>query len=82
MDGFEKLIKVIRSEANRNRDAYPVKLGYMKENNCCMAAGLELEPEDLMVAEHLEGKLEKDDVVLVVQISEGMFAIIERVVEM
>lgn len=82
MDGFEKIIKTIREEANRNHNPFPIKLGMMTGSDTCSVGALELESEDLMVADHLDGKLEKGDEVLIVQISSNRFAIMERMVEM
>lgn len=82
MDGFEKLIKTIRSEANRDQNPYPIKLATMTAKDKCSYGGLPLDSDDLLVTEDLDGKLEKGDDVLITRVSSTKFAIIGKVVEM
>lgn len=82
MTGYEKLIDVMRKEANRDRQGYPLRLATMTSATTCDYGGVELDEEDLMLPERLEGKLEEEDVVLVAQVANGTFVIIDKVVEM
>lgn len=82
MNAYEKLIMTMRSEGNRSSNPYPIKLGTMTSNDACVVGSMDLDSDDLMVAEHLDGKLEEGDEVLVTQISSNLFAIIEKVVMM
>lgn len=81
MNGYEKLIKTMRAEADRDRNAFPLKLATMTAKDKCSFGGLELDSDDLLVADHLDGKLEKGDDVLIARVSKEKFVIIERVVE-
>lgn len=82
MDGYERIIKVMRDESHRNDKGYPIKLATMLSPTECKYGALELDSEDLMVAERLDGKLEEGDVVLLTQISDSLYVIMEKVVEM
>ncbi len=80
MNGYEKLIKTIRAEANRDKKDV-LQLGTMTAKKECTVGSIELDEDDLLVAEHLSGELAKGDTVLVARISEDKFIIIEKVVE-
>ncbi len=43
---------------------------------------LRLDAEDLLCAEHIKDKLNKDDLVLVYRLNDEQYVIIEKVVEM
>lgn len=81
MNAYERMIKVMRDEANRNDSGYPIKLAVMLSPTECRYGALDLDSEDLMIAERLDGELEEGDVVLITQISDNMYAIMEKVVE-
>lgn len=82
MNGYEKLIKVIREEGSRGKQSFPVRLGTMETKEKCSAGEMELEGEELLVNEELKKKLEAGDTVLIARISETQFVIIAKVVEM
>lgn len=81
MDGFEKLVKTIREEGARY-NPYSLCLGEMTGKRTCRTGSLALDPDDLLVAEHLKGKLEKGDTVVLYHISEDSYVILEKVVDM
>lgn len=81
MDAYEKLIKTIRNEGNRSRDLYPIKLATMTAAKTCTIGTLELDEDDLLVSEHLVGKLKKGDSVILARVSSDKFVIIEKVVD-
>lgn len=82
MNGYEKLINIMRGEASRNNVKYPVKIAVMTSQTTCTYGNMELDAEDLLFAEHLtKTTLKKGDVVLIVKVSEDRYALIERVVE-
>ena len=80
MNGYEKLIKIMREEAGRNQDKYPIKVAVMTSPITCEYRGMELDSDDLLFTEHLTA-LKKGDKVLITKVSEDKFALIERVVE-
>lgn len=82
MNAYERMIKVMRDEASRNSSRYPVKLATMISATECKYGALELDSEDLMIAERLDGKLEEGDVVIITQLSDSIYVIMEKVVEM
>lgn len=81
MNGYERIIKLMREQGKVNAVQAP-KLAEMTGEAECDIGGVKLDREDLIVAEHLKGKLKKDDVVLVQRINEETYAIIERMVEL
>lgn len=78
MNAYEKLIKTMRSEADRKNDPYPLKIATMTASDSCMLGSLELDSDDLLIASHLS--LSEGDQVVISQISEELFVIIEKVV--
>lgn len=86
MNSYEKLIMTMRLEANRNRVKYPIKVAVMTSPTSCQYGNMELDSDDLLFAEHLtheeyKTRLNKGDRVLITQISEDKFAVIEKIVE-
>lgn len=81
MDGYEKLIKTMRKEAGRADTGYVFKLAVMTSKSSCMLGQLELDSEDLYLAEHLVNKLKTDDLVLIGRVSADKYAIIEKLTE-
>lgn len=105
MNGYEKLIKTMRSEATRNLSKYPLRLCEMLSPTSCKYGQLVLDADDLLFSEHLVksimseldisinynlgytdnsayiSPLKKGDKVLVCQISDDKFAVLERLVE-
>lgn len=53
MDGYEKLIKTIREESSRAEKGFPLKIGVMKSPTSCLMGQIELEHDDIYIAEHL-----------------------------
>ena len=86
MNCYEKLIKTMRSEASRYQVKFPVKIAVMTSPTTCKYGNMELDSDDLLFAEHLTHEvkktiLENGDRVLITQISEERFAVIEKMVE-
>ena len=81
MNGYEKLIKTIRAEADRNKNPYEIRIGTMKTKTTCLLGALELDNDDFLINEELEGKLEAEDNVLIVQVTPSKYVIIAKVVE-
>lgn len=79
MNGYEKMINLMRQQGNVCNEPVP-KLAEMTGPDACDIGGLELEQEDLLVAEHLKGHLRKGDTVLVQRVKEDKYVIIERLV--
>jgi len=52
MNAYEELLKVMRSEGNRDNTC-PIQIGVMNSATSCSAGNLELTGSDLMIAEHL-----------------------------
>lgn len=80
MNGYEKMLKVMR-EQRSDTSAYAPKIATMLSEKTCTVSGLELDEEDLLVSASLKGKLEKGDEVVVFRISEEVYVILEKVVE-
>lgn len=53
MDGFEKLIKTIRTEASKSERDLELKLAVMTSPTSCSFGQIELDSDDLLIAEHL-----------------------------
>lgn len=77
MDSYEKIIKTIRAESNRDKDTY-IRLGSVKNGKIKMGM-LELEKEDFIINADL--KLTNGDKVLIAK-TEDVFVIICKVVDM
>lgn len=90
MNAYEKLIKTMRSESDRNRGAYhPLKVAIMTSSNGCRYGMMDLDADDLVFADRLcidtetgvETILEAGDKVMIEQISELKFAVIDKLRE-
>lgn len=81
MNGYEQLIKLMRQQGGVNNLQVP-KLAEMTAATECDIGDLILDSDDLLVADHLKGKLKKGDTVLVQRVNDETYAIIERLVEL
>ena len=81
MNGYEKLVKIMRSEGSRGNDKTYLKIGVMTSDKTCNIGALELESDDLLIGQHLYGYLDKGDDVLVAKLSSQKYIIIEKVVD-
>lgn len=81
MDGYEKILKLMREQGQKlNPEA--IRFAQMVSGKECSLGSLLLDEDDLLVASHLKGKLNKGDDVLVLKVSPDKYAILEKVVEM
>lgn len=76
MDAYEKIIKTMREEGNRNPSPVP-KLATMTGSRSCKLGTMELTEEDLLFC---VGNLEAGDRVVIYRISNDKFVIIAKVV--
>lgn len=53
MNGYEKIIGIVRNESNRNKVKYPLKIAEMTSSTSCKYGNMELDEDDLYFAEHL-----------------------------
>ena len=81
MNAYEKIIKTIRAESSRGSKK-EIKLGTMKSATKCMMGQIELDDEDLLINETLDGELEAGDDVLIAQVSSGIYVILAKVVSL
>lgn len=81
MDGYEKILKLMR-EQGQKLNPEGIRFAQMVSGKECRLGSLPLDEDDLLVASHLKGKLNKGDDVLVLKISPDKYAILEKVVEM
>jgi hypothetical protein len=91
MNPYEQMIKTIR-EQGKSGSSKGMRIGVMKSASVCMIDTLELDEDDLLVAQHLVtgyqskdgyvNPLKKGDTVLIQRINEEQYAIIERLVEL
>lgn len=79
MNGYEKILKVIREQ---NRLAPTACIGTMTSESVCQLGTLVLDEDDLLIASHLKGKLEKGDEVYLQKLSEETYVILAKVVSM
>ena len=77
MNSYEKIIKVIRDESNRGKNA-PIRLGVVDKEKISVGM-LELEKEDFLINSELS--LKDGDQVLVV-LTQDIFVIVCKVVTM
>lgn len=77
MDGYEKILKVVRSQNKINTGMI---MGKMLESNKCKVGSIELDDDDLLFNEQLVGKLKKGDTVLIYRLSDEKYVIIAKVV--
>ncbi|MCI8483507.1 MAG: hypothetical protein HFH41_04110 [Lachnospiraceae bacterium] len=80
MNGYEQIIKLMREQGAANNLPVP-RLAEMKNTAECDAGDLMLDKEDLLIADHLKGKLKEGDTVLIQRVTDDTYAIIERLVE-
>ena len=84
MNGFEKLIKVIREESGRDTDPFPLKLGVISiegSKRFVNYKGIRLEKDDFYFPINFWNYLEAGDLVLFSRVSDDKFAIITKVEE-
>ena len=81
MNGYEQILTLMRQQGGKSNPSVPV-LAEMTSATTCAVGDLILDADDLLVAEHLKGDLQKDNVVLVQRLSDEKYAIIERLVEL
>lgn len=79
MNGYEKLIQVMRKEAERNKNI-TMCIGEMTGRYTCKVKEMDLDADDLMIAAGLE--LEAGDEVLVTRVTEDKYIIIAKVVKL
>lgn len=80
MDGYEKILKLMR-EQGQKLNPEGLRLAEMISPRECSLGSLLLDEDDLLVASHLKGKLEKGDDVLVQKVSSDRYVIVAKVVE-
>ena len=78
MNGYEKIIKMMQKAGGKQQKS--VALGIMQNESDCKIGDLILDSEDYLIAERLQGKLKKDDTVVVLRHTEETYIIIEKVV--
>ncbi len=79
MNGYEKFVKLMRRQGGTNHMPVP-RLAEMTSTEECDVGDLVLDKEDLLIADHLKGKLKKGDAVLVQRLNDETYAIIGRMV--
>lgn len=82
MNAYEKMIRVIRKESEQSERAPALKMCEMNSGESCVMDGMTLDADDLVVSDHLQGKLKKGDLVLITKVSDETYAIIAKVVSM
>lgn len=81
MNGYEQIITLMRQQGCIGNLPVP-RLAEMTAETKCDIGDLVLDNDDLLVADHLKGKLKKGDTVLVQRVNDETYAIIERLVEL
>lgn len=81
MNGYETIVKLMRQQGGVNNLPVPRQATMISPTECDIG-DLVLDSDDLLVADHLKGKLRKEDTVLVQKIDDETYAIIERLVEL
>lgn len=80
MNGYEKIVSMMRKAGSKDNPE-SVQIAYMtEEKECETENGLELDEEDLIIAEHV-GTLKAGDEVALIRISEESYLIFAKVVE-
>lgn len=82
MNAYEKMLKIIREQSAKSTSSSPLRLAEMQTSTSCTIGSLPLDAEDLLIAEHLKGKLKKGDAVLVQKVSSDHYVILAKVVSM
>lgn len=91
MNGYERIIKIIEERIQTSNPISNIFLAGMTGGNSCTVAGQKLSGEDLLIAEHLTTgwyqepdkkvePLKSGDSVIVMQLSDTKYVILERVV--
>ena len=81
MNAYEKMLKLMREQGAKTVTS-SFRLAEMQTSTSCTIGSLPLDAEDLLIAEHLKGKLQKGDDVLVQKISADHYVILAKVVSM
>ena len=85
MNGYERLIKVMREEAQKAlggaKEQNRMRIGIMTAKNECKIDTLELDQEDLLVLDTVKEDLKKDDEVILYKLNEDTYIIFGKVVE-
>lgn len=80
MNPYEEMLKIMRGEGRKDNTA-PIQLGIMNGAASCSIGKLKLSDNDLLMAEHLKGKLKKGDKVAVYRYSDERYLVLVKVVE-
>lgn len=80
MNPYEEILKVMRNEGRKDNNA-PIQIGVMDGEDSLRMGKLKLSGKDLLMAEHLKGKLKKGDRVAVYRHSEERYLVLAKVVE-
>lgn len=81
MNAYEKMIMTMRNESKRTNTPKQIYLGTMTSADSCMVGENELEADELMIIDTLDGELAKDDDVILARISDSLYVIFGKVVE-
>ncbi len=81
MNPYEQMISIMRKQGAVRNLPVP-RLAEMVGEKECDIGDLTLDGDDLLVADHLKGKLKTGDTVLVQRLDDETYAIIERLVEL
>ena len=85
MNGYERLIKVMRAEAQKAsggaKEQNRMRIGIMTAKNECKIDTLELDSDDLLVLDAVKEDLKKGDEVLLYKLNEDTYIILGKVVE-
>lgn len=81
MNAYEKMLKIMREQGKKG-NPNTLKMAEMASESTVKTGTLLLDEDDLLMASHLKGKLEKGDTVLIQKVSEDIYVIVEKVVEM
>ena len=80
MNGYEKIIDVMRKAGSKDNPE-GVQIAYMtKPTECKTERGLDLDSDDLLIAEHV-GTLKAGDQVALIRVSEENYLLFAKVVE-
>lgn len=79
MDGYERLLKIMRYEGAKKNPPV-LTLGEMTGSRSCRIGFLELDADDLYIAEHLLKTAKKGDLVVTYRLSDQKYVILEKVV--
>lgn len=86
MNGYERLVKVIRREAEKasggEKEQNRMRIGVMGSGKSCKIDTLELDADDLLVMDDVKDALKKNDEVLLYKLNDDTYIILGKVVEM